>query len=285
MLRWSQSPDNLSDHTSAYDNDDARAHRGFLRGDFLAVAYTWTPNWTASRNGNDKYDLYVRRSFTGGQTWTTDPAGNGVTHTNIFRNSTDDGGGFYAEVSTYGAGAFEPAQNLSKLRNNKESIIEPRLVGVPGTIAGGRYPEDIQNPNAFWVTYGTEENVDTNTNDDYDDDEGTGEPLDLYYSYSMNKGESYYTETKIINPVSESEFAGQEVEVWDWLAKDRGDWQPAQAEAQIRMTPDGSIFYAIWNESGVDPESGEHNSDAIFRRIMRNRGVIEVRNKPVETEP
>jgi hypothetical protein len=295
MIRWSQSPENLNDRTSAYENDDARAHRGFLRGDFLAIAYTWTPNWTAARNGNDKYDLYIRRSFTGGQTWTTDPNGNGVTHTDIFRKSKvetvadgfdydddDNEGGFYAVSSFYGAGEFEPAQNVSRLRNNKTSVIEPRLVGVPGTILTNevaKYPEDIQNPNAFWVTYGTEENVDTNTNDDYDDDEGIGEPLDLYYSYSMNKGETYYTERKIINPDSEGYFAGQEVEVWDWLAKDRGDWQPAQAEAQIRMTPDGSIFYAIWNESGIDPENGEQKSDAIFRRMMRNHGVIEVRNK------
>ena len=29
------------------------------------------PNW--GRRGNDKYDLYVRRSFDGGRNWTTDP--------------------------------------------------------------------------------------------------------------------------------------------------------------------------------------------------------------------
>ena len=53
---------------------NARSHRGFIRGDFLVTAYSLSPNWAAGRNGNDRYNFYVRRSFDGGQTWTTDPA-------------------------------------------------------------------------------------------------------------------------------------------------------------------------------------------------------------------
>lgn len=279
MLRWEQTVDNLDDRTSAYDNDDARAHRGFIRGDFIAVAYTWTPNWTASRNGNDKYDLYVRRSFNGGQKWSTDPNGNGVTHTDIFRDAE---GGFYPFTTTIENGEFEPARNVSLLRNNKQSVIEPRLVGVPGSIltdGAPKYAEDIQDPNSFWITFGTELNVDTNLGDDYDEDEIAATPLDLYYSYSKNLGETLYTEMKTINEDSDGYNAGEVVEVWDWLAKDTGDYEPAQAEAQIRMTPDASIFYAIWNESGIDPETGHRKSNAVFRRIMRNYGFVEVKNR------
>ena len=39
------------------------------------MGYSYTPNWAASRNGNDTYDFYIRRSFDGGQTWTRLKAG------------------------------------------------------------------------------------------------------------------------------------------------------------------------------------------------------------------
>lgn len=286
MLTWVQTEDNLDDATSDYDNDDARAHRGFIRGDFLAVAYTWTPNWTAARNGNDVYNLYIRRSFDGGETWTTDPDGSGVTNYEVFRIADETSEDFLKRELVpipVGAGEFEPARNVSLIRNTKQSVIEPRLVGVPGTIAGG-YEEDTQDPNAFWVTFGTELNVDTNIPKDLENEEETGGPLDLYYSYSTDLGETYFDVTKIINLESDGNNAGEEVVVWDWLAKDRGDYQPAQAEAQIRMSPDGSVFYAIWNESGYEYNAdgsiveGSYFSDAVFRRILRDKGVIEVRS-------
>lgn len=281
MVEWEQTEFNLDDGTSDYDNDDARAHRGFLRGDFLAVAYTWTPNWTAARNGNDVYNLYIRRSFDGGKTWTTDPTGSGVTQTEIFRDPiTLDR---YEVTRTIPADTFEPARNLSLLRNTQESVIEPRLVGVPGTISGSPFTdEDTQDPNSFWVTYGTENNTDTNIPKDSEDDEESSGPLDLYYSYSTDLGETYYTKTKMINPDSDGNNAGEIVTVWDWLAKDTGNYAPAQAECQIRMSPDGSVFYAIWNESGLNKD-GIYESDAMFRRIERDAGFIVV-NELATTE-
>ncbi len=297
LLKWSQSETNLDDQTTVYngvglpgwDNDDARAHRGFLRGDFLAVAYTWTSNWTAARNGNDVYNLYIRRSFDGGQTWTTDPKGTGITASQIYRHEKDYEGedDMHYEVEyTIAAGAFEPARNVSLLRNNKISVIEPRLVGVPGTtLTNGvaKYPEDVSDPNSFWVTYGTHANLDTNIPKNSDDDEEVGGPLDLYYSYSTDKGENYYTITKVINPDSDGNNAGETVTVWDWLAKDTGKFEAEQAECQIRMTPDGSRFYAVWNEAGTDLKTGEYSSDVMFRRIDRDYGFIV--SNPVATEP
>ncbi len=56
---------------------NVRSHRGFIRGDFFTIAYALSPNWAASRNGNDRYNFYTRRSFDGGQTWTTNPEGAG----------------------------------------------------------------------------------------------------------------------------------------------------------------------------------------------------------------
>ncbi len=91
VLLWSQHESNLGDESygvadtstctevscaGMYSN--ARSHRGFIRGDFFATAFSMSPNWAAGRNGNDRYNFYVRRSFDGGRTWTTDPAGDGV---------------------------------------------------------------------------------------------------------------------------------------------------------------------------------------------------------------
>ena len=61
-----------------------------------------------------------------------------------------------------------------------------------------------------------------------------------------------------VNPDSDGNFAGTTVERFPYLAK--GD--AAQGEAQLRIYPDGSKFYAIWNENGVD------GNDSMFRRIM-----------------
>jgi hypothetical protein len=89
VLLWSQEPSNLGDESFGWLSgltcdpllgevcpgmySNARSHRGFVRGDFLATAYSWSPNWAAGRNGNDRYNFYVRKSFDGGQTWTTTP--------------------------------------------------------------------------------------------------------------------------------------------------------------------------------------------------------------------
>lgn len=190
----------------------------------------------------------------------------------------------YEETYDVPAGEFEPARNVSLLRNNKETVIEPRLVGVPGTtLTNGvaKYPEDVQDPNSFWVTYGTHASLDTKIPKDSEDEEEEGGPLDLYYSYSTDKGETYYTVDKTIKIDSDGGNGGETVTVWDWLAKDTGKLEAEQAECQIRMTPDGSRFYAVWNEAGTDSKTGEYSSDVMFRRIDRNYGFIV--STPLET--
>jgi len=280
VIGWEQTAENLTDTSMLNPYDDARAHRGFLKGDFLALAYDWTPNWAAARNGNDHYDLFVRRSFDGGATWTTDPEQVGELSYETIRtrkdpNSEETGISLVKELITLGPGEYEPARNLSLLANHKTSVIEPRLVGPPSSIPGDILQRhDTIDPSAFWVTYGIESNPTKISGE-------VGMPLDLYYSYSKDFGTTYYTETHEIKPESSGHHAGETVERWDWLAKDTGQKEAAQAEAQIRFTPDGSIFYAVYNETG--PEG----SDVIFRRIMRDGGMIAViSNETVlDTEP
>jgi hypothetical protein len=258
VVRWQQTVADLNNRSSANPYEDARAHRGDISGDFLVIGYTYTPNWGAYRNGNDKYDFFVRRSYDGGQTWTTDPAGQGVTHCDTF---TDPITKEKTEVCNfYGPGQFEQARNVSQLANNKLSVIEPRIVGTPGTIKNPNgtptgKPEDINNPNVFYLSYGTANNVPTELEDD---DGEYATPMDLFYSFTINRGESYVDVAWEVNPDSDGNYAGETVYRWDSLAI--GDYQ--QGEAQLRMTPDGSRFYATWLEEGPGA------SDIQFRRIM-----------------
>ncbi len=105
VLLWSQHVENLGDESFGWIDgttcdplaggvcpgmySNVRSHRGFIRGDFFGIAYALSPNWAAARNGNDRYNFYVRRSFDGGQTWTTNPDGEGVYVCPEFRTDPD----------------------------------------------------------------------------------------------------------------------------------------------------------------------------------------------------
>ena len=75
ITRWQQTADNLDDESWENPYDVAKGHRGYLDGDNIMLMYAWSPNWKANSVGHDKYNLYVRRSFDAGVTWTTTPAG------------------------------------------------------------------------------------------------------------------------------------------------------------------------------------------------------------------
>ena len=263
VVEWEQTLLNLEDSSSINSYEDARAHRGQIRGDLVTMGYSYTPNWAAARNGNDNYDFVVRRSFDGGQTWTTDPDGSGVTHCQVFTTPAENDGeeATKEEVcTTYAAGEFEQARNLSQLPNAKSSVIEPRIVCPPGTIKKPDgtltgYPEDIQDKAVCYVAYGTSTNP---KKDPVTGEQESAVPEDLFYSFTQDKGESYVEVAWDVNPDSDGNFPGETVYRWDYLAKG----EPEQGEVQLRMTPDGSRFYSSWLEEGDD------GSDIIFRRIM-----------------
>jgi hypothetical protein len=114
---------------------NARSHRGFIRGDLLVTAYSLSPNWAAGRNGNDRYNFYVRRSFDGGQTWTTDPAGSGVYVCPEYRsdpnNPDPDGSGnlppqVLLDAESGNCGIYDPATVL-------DGELPPMPVGIAMT--------------------------------------------------------------------------------------------------------------------------------------------------------
>ena len=256
MLRWGWSPANLADSSAKNPYTDAHAHRGALNGDDLLIAYTWTPNW--GRKGNDKYDLYVRRSFNGGQSWTTDPNDfEPIDHNVVYRVPVldyetqtvlwDD----EVVTTTYGPGASEPPRNVSNLRNNRTSVLEPRLVKTPGTILTDGYvlyPEDQQDSRVYQLAWG----VEFNQNQLPDGVVYPQIPLDIFYGKTLDKGQRY--ETVLVTPQGGD---GRPEEGWNLLAKDH----PDQGGAQVRQTPDGSRMYGIWLEES------EEGSDIMFRRV------------------
>ncbi|MDL1975159.1 MAG: choice-of-anchor O protein [Deltaproteobacteria bacterium] len=271
VCRWEQPVENLDVKSGVNPYEDARAHRGGIRGDFVIMGYSITPNWAASRNAHDKYDFYIRRSFDGGATWTTDPNSTvPVVHTDIFidpdgvsgselpgideeGNDITEATKHYEVETTYaGGGVYEPGRNVSLIKNNKTSVIEPRIVAVPGTIkVGGSWTgedEDKQNPSVFYVAYGTATNL--------PDTDKT--PEDLFFSFSTDKGTTLFEEEWVVNPDSEGNFPGETVTGWYRLAK--GDQE--QGEVQLRMTPNGERFYSVWLDEG------DEGSDILFRRIM-----------------
>ena len=256
MLRWAWTPANLADKSGTNPRDDARAHRGALNGDELLIGYSWTPNW--GRRANDKYDFLIRRSFNGGKAWTTDPNKEEIIeHNVVFRVPVIDEVNqevIWAEevvTTEYGMGASEPPRNVSNLRNNRTSVLEPRLVKTPGTILTDgaiKYPEDKWDKSVYQLAYGLEFNQNTLP----DGVEFPQLPLDIYYSRTKDKGQRY--ESVIVTPQGGS---GKPQEGWNPLAKDK----PQQGAAQLRQTPDGSRMYGIWLEEG------DKGSDILFRRV------------------
>jgi hypothetical protein len=296
VVKWRQTEESLKHSSGRNPYEDARAHRGILRGDNLFVAYTHTPNWAASRNANDKYDVYIRRSFDGGQTWTTDPkprAAEGeevqddgeICHTLVWKDynsvSTEEEAkqkDTYEEVVCYEPGEFEPGRNMSQLKNSKFSVIEPRLVGTGGGnkpdalgVCATGLPEDCENKDVFYLSWGTETNI-PKAHGDSEEEEIEYEVIegDLFYTFTQDRGQTFFRQLWEVNPDSAGPNAGETVERWAYLAKG----EPNQVEAQLRINPDGTKFYAVWNESGVE------GSDCQFSRIMssafkRNVGKTE----------
>ena len=188
---------NLSDPTNANIDDNALAQRGVLRGEFAAIAYDHTGSQTQANLYNDTYNLFITSTSDGGDTW----------------------------------GA---ARNMSNLASNALRVVEPRLVGTPGTI---KLPDgvtatsdlsDVQNPNVLFVSWGTETNA------------AVSVPQDIYLTRSTDKGATY--------------------EAVQLLAGDNGATVRA-SETQLRAPPDGKTLGALWMQS----DAAGTITDVIYR--------------------
>ena len=142
VTEWIQAPGNFNDPSWTNPYDVSKGHRGFIDGDFVMMMYATAPNWKANTVGNEAYNLYIRRSFDGGQTWTTLPAS--FTHIDGETYSGDGTttcewygwGGQVEEATctTYGAGDFEQARNVSQLTGTRITVLDPRYSPTGGML-------------------------------------------------------------------------------------------------------------------------------------------------------
>jgi hypothetical protein len=264
----------------SWDNpyDVAKGHRGFLDGDFVMMMYAWAPNWNSNTVGNDHYNLYVRRSFDGGLTWTTTPGGlggEGVTYTEYYYGESI--GDAVPVEWTYAAGEFEQGRNVSLLTGNKVTILDPRYSPSGGmklyntirtdwltansiSFEGLPYDDDaVRDGSKYFMVYETGDNTTVA--------EGEAVPLDLFYSRATVYGDvwevmDYTTDTDDLL-----------LDRWPWIENKH---EILSGEAGMVANPGCTFMYIVWNqweeELYVDEFGVEHelmfNADMPFRRTM-----------------
>ena len=298
----------LADQSWYNPYDVAKGHRGFLDGDFVMMLYAWSPNWRLNTVGNDRYELYIRRSFTGGADWTTLPgkftdtsgdkyAGDGTVTCETFR-STETGVGEPNEprvCNEYAAGAPEQARNVTQHKSMRITTLDPRYTmtggpygygitadtlgfGIPNYAAGDGESEDVRDPSRFFIVYETGDNTTAA--------DGEPEPLDLFYSRGVNFGDDYevWAETEagdvsLCYPndphgdvdVPEELIGSGFCNEFDQL--EQGTPGLEASEASLAANPGGEFLYGAWAE--LAHEDGEVvESDAMARRVWWIDGYV-----------
>jgi hypothetical protein len=268
-----ETDNDLDDQSWESPFDIAKGHRGFLDGDFVMMMYAWAPNWKANSVGNDHYNLYVRRSFDGGLTWTTTPdalGGAGTTATENYCVSTTSSDCVGTEF-TYTAGAFEQGRNVSQLIGNKITILDPRYTPTGGlklyptirtdwltangiSFEGLPYDDDLaRDPSKFFMIYETGDNTTVT--------EGEATPLNLYYSRATVYGDVWELDPDF-DDVTTVEIEDYR---WNW-AENKDDI--LSGEAAMLANPGGTFMYSVWNQWQEDEHENISNSDIIFRRFL-----------------
>lgn len=220
---------NLKDQSWYNPLDVSKGHRGFLDGDFVMFLYAWSPNWRLNAKGNDRYDLYVRRSFDGGETWQTTPSsftasdgesysGDGTVTCETYRSTvTQNPQASEPHVCyEYPAGGNEQARNVTQHQRMRVTTLDPRYamtgsptgvsitatcvtdLALPGSVDASAWTcddtsavqdTDLRNPSRYFMVYETGDNETVVY--------GEAEPLDLFYTRAESFGDDYvvWTET------------------------------------------------------------------------------------------
>jgi hypothetical protein len=294
-----ETDNDLDDQTWENPYDVAKGHRGFLDGDFVMMMYAWAPNWKANTVGNDHYNLYVRRSFDGGLTWTTTPAdwcdangacGAGLDALEFYYGETV--GTVVPYLWTYADGAFEQARNVSLLTGNKITILDPRYSPTGGLKQYNTIRTDWLDANAsYFPAFTTDDTLPYDddslrdsskymmiyeTGDNTTVDVGEAIPLDLYYSRATVFGDFYewfdYVNDETDGTFDENGDLVISVDIfprWPWLENAEED---LSGEASVVLNPGGTFSYQVWNqwreEITDDGEELIFDSDIWFRRLL-----------------
>lgn len=287
---------NMDDQSWYNPLEVSKAHRGFLDGNYISMIYAWSPNWKQNTVGNDRYELYTRRSFDGGVTWTTTPSnftasngetysGEGTTTCETWRDgetSQDD-----SHVCTlYGAGVPEQSRNVSQLKSMANTILDPRYTAAGGippkgvtAIEGLEWgtfepiePTDTLNPSRYFVVYEDGDNTTVT--------EGEAEPLNLAYGRGEMFGDHFtvWAETdtasgSIDNCYPNDPHGDADAE---WAAGTgfcnefdtmEGFQDALSEESSITASANGDFLYGVWGQFNVDEEGEFIDGDSMFRRM------------------
>ncbi len=298
----------------AWENpfDVAKGHRGFMYGDFIMAMYAWSPNWKDNAEGKDNYNLYVRRSFTGGTSWTTLPADdNGflpyiatmpeglVTgeskHCEWYQPETSDvtaSSGEDPVCYDYAAGEFEQARNLSQLTGRQATVLDPRYAPTDPSFLGDilpvvedangvltegdpLYADDVVDPSVFFATY--EEGDISGIIDG-----GEAVPMNMFYARAYNFGDQYEVGETLPEDADVGDADGDGsyadiipvfTDVWEFEIFDKLECSEAHAaEAALKASPGGTFFYAIWQQWKETDTDHVYDADATVRRTMELNG-------------
>jgi len=274
---------NLDDASWENPYDMAKGHRGFMAGDMIMAMYAWTPNWNDLTNAHSVVNLYSRRSFDGGVTWSTLPASfahtNDITYSGTGTTTCEWQGPISDQLpvcTEYAAGDFEQARNLSQLLGSQVTVLDPRYSpttrsineasvstdSLPAGFTAPVYDDDTRDPSRFFMVY------ETGLTSAYDAGEAT--PLDLFYSRAIEWGDHYLVwqdeaDTSACLPSAENTELADFCNEFDAL---EGSQRSESGEAAVTASPGGQFFYAVWNQWDFDRHERLIGSDAWFRRVL-----------------
>ena len=302
---------NLRDQSWYNPLDVSKGHRGFLDGDMVMFLYAWSPNWRLNAKGSDRYELYVRRSFDGGATWTTTPsagmasdavtpfAGDGTVTCETYRSTVTGGGGIVEPrvCYQYGAGAAEQARNITQHQAMRITTLDPRYAASAASIKAGCVDDtdptidvavmtcddqstendsDLRDPSRYFMVYETGDNTTVQA--------GEAEPLSLFYSRAINFGDDYvvWAENSDLSTCYPSDPHGDDVPAvlvgsgfCNEFDRMNAGGDTHSSEANLESNPDGSKLYGVWAQWVFDATGEEIiESDAMARRIWWIDGYI-----------
>jgi hypothetical protein len=291
----------LADQSWYNPLDVAKGHRGFLDGDFVMMLYAWSPNWRLNAVGNDRYELYIRRSFDGAETWTTQPekgehwdgteyAGLGTVTCETFR-STETGSGEVYEphvCNRYKAGDEEQARNVTQHQSMRITTLDPRYAttgsprgeSITADPFGYGIPdpdgEDLRDPSRYFVVFETGDNTTAA--------EGEPEPMDLFYGRAVMFGDHYQVwaeeddlsvcypsdphNVTVPGELVDSGFCNE----FDQMEQGIPDLEAS--EASLEANPGGEFLYGVWAQIQHDGEGEASESEPTARRVWWIDGYI-----------
>ena len=281
---------NLDDRSWYMPIDISKAHRGFLDGDYVFMLYAWSPNWKLNAVGRDRYELYTRRSFDGGQSWTTTPAnflasdgvtyslGDGTVTCETWRDGADSTTDSHV-CTDYDAGAPEQSRNVTQHQSMRITTLDPRytptIASMPteGDVEWAIYepldPTDFRRPDRNFVVYETGDNTTVAV--------GEAEPLNLDYGRAINFGDDYVVwaeETDLASCYPNANQDNLDPAPWALGTGFCNEFDPLEGfplslseEASITSSAAGDFLYGVWGQFNVDDLGEFIDGDVMFRRV------------------